>query len=600
MKRLFPTCLRARTAALATLLAAPAAAWPQTGGVNVFHGPPGATGDVTTYDETSGLPQAQVPELAGVRLLPIDFNGRTATDELVAGRPRWRDDVPGASRIVLPAGLGGLYRYERHEAGGSRTFGFLFVDAQGAPHPLAEIAGGGPLFDQDPYLARVAIDRDGAAILAATKAEAGGNVLEIELATGVVRDRTSNVPPLSFRAQSLALGEGWGVAVCTRAVLRFARQPGARVQRVPLAPGDPSWFAGEVVLSPGGLRAATIAGAGPAQAHAWVFGPGGAALRASDAPAELSGAGYLPDATGGPFMAVSDDGDLCAWRREGVAREAFLRRASAGPAPVQVTSDDYYIDTLDEVGVLGIFQQALVMAVGEQNPAPGEAIEKADLYQVTLDAGGQPGFVNVTLTSGDATPPFLEPGTLQPSVLRLVPEAAGYLLFNEMSGGTGELLRVQPALPGVSLLLADVADVGFVEGIGNEIVAAVERSNGLEPWQIVRMPRDLSSAPTLLVDGDEDTGFLSPVVRDDGWLAWHRVVAMSGEWIERVALATGVVETFPVNGAQYGPVLGLTPAGSLAFTIGVQGARHVVWPFDPLPPVLLRTPPGPGHAVPGR
>src|SRR5688500_14934865 len=116
-------------AAISFVLLAPTLA--RAGGVAVFEGPPGGVGSVVVYDEQAGAPIASDPALAGVRLLSIDFPGRTELEALLPTRPRHRADVPGASRLALPNGQGSLYRFERASSAGGAVFGFLHVGRDG-------------------------------------------------------------------------------------------------------------------------------------------------------------------------------------------------------------------------------------------------------------------------------------------------------------------------------------------------------------------------------------------------------------------------------------------------------------------------------------
>ena len=111
--------------AAALLSAAPlvaAAPQNQPGTVAIYSRTTLNRGDVRVFDEATGWTLATPPELKGIQILPIDFVGRTEMLEFMSDRPRYRADVPSASRLVLPRAQGSLYRYSRDTAEG-RVFG---------------------------------------------------------------------------------------------------------------------------------------------------------------------------------------------------------------------------------------------------------------------------------------------------------------------------------------------------------------------------------------------------------------------------------------------------------------------------------------------
>ena len=63
----------------------------------------------------------------------------------------------------------------------------------------------------------------------------------------------------------------------------------------------------------------------------FVFERVGDGIQVTNDPSELSGAGFLPESSAGPYLALSEDGSVAAWRCEGVTREAFVQ---AVPEPV--------------------------------------------------------------------------------------------------------------------------------------------------------------------------------------------------------------------------------------------------------------------------
>lgn len=588
----------------ATTALAPFAASAPQDRIELFADLAGPGGALVALSETSGAAAPAPFKLAELAFLPIDFQGREEVHALLPTSPRYLDDVPGASRIALPGVGGMLYRYARVAEDGSLRFGFLRVAPDGALAPVAEVEGSGGSGADDPYWPRVAIAPDGRTLLAATRQAAGGDVLEIDLVDRGVIDRTTNLPPLVWKVGGLAFGDGFGVAVSNRGLFRFDSAPDARAQRVALGSPAPNWYSGELVTSPNRAWVATTAGASELAAHVFVLAKTGLARRVTEAAAHLSGAGFLPDALGGPFLAVTDDGGAAAWRVEGATREVFLGKVTPPPGqhPVQVSSDLYFTDTLDEVvTVLAAQVGKFLFAVGARGT--GGAIENADVFLVTLDATGAPVFENVTRTSGDLQPPFLQTPELAPAFVRALPEAGGLLVWDEQSHGTGRLLKVLPDQPGLHVLLDDVKSIDFAAPVGDELaLSVVRRFANNDPRQLLRVPRDLSTAPVELASTNLDVAYLYPVTRGDGWLAFLARPEFGPESVQRIDVFGGELETLPLGTSDYGEVLGLSPAGALLVSkqVSPSSTRFFTWPFDAALPIELAAPQVAGHFVPGR
>lgn len=575
-------------------------------GFALFQGPPGGNGIVVLRSERDGSLQGMPAGLVGARLLPIDVHGRSGLDRLLPGRPRVIDDLPGgASRLMLPDDGGALYRFERSESTGGRIFGFAHIDRLGRVRTFAERAGSGPQRDSDPYLSRVGLAPDGGALLVGTTRAAGGNALEIDLVSGSITDRTAALAPLDIVAEGLALNADWGVVGTRGGIYRFDRQPGAQVQSVPLDPATPpSWYAGEVVLSPNGAWAITGAGMAQGSAFAYVFGRTGSGRRASQVPGPIGPAGFLPEWPAGPFLAVSDDGNRAAWCRDiGLASEAFLAEVKPqGPIEVQLTSNQYFTDTFDEVGTLGFLSaNALTLAVGEAALPEEGGIEALDLFAVRLDAQGGPVFENLTGT-GSPAPPFVAPAEIDPEgwILR-VPEAGRILMLDGQSGGTGRLVTVRPDRAGLEVYLNDVKGIGFVERVGSRLVLGVDRRNGPSDSEILVAPIDLSRPPVTL-HGDLLGGtYEHPVLLPRDRIAFFGVDDLGVRLLHRLDLRTGQHELFPYLAGDIAPTMGLSPKGALVFSIGtaLTPARVVLWPSEGAPRPLPVSP-SPGHLLPSR
>ncbi len=490
----------------------------------VHLGDPARGGELRAFAEGTGDLLAPDSALRGVRLLPIQLNAWLERDAARPDHARQRSDLVGLGRVELPNGLGVLHRFERRLPGGARRFGFLRVDGVGDIHLLAERSGSGAHGADDAYVDRVTIAPDATTFLTCTKPAAGGDVLEVDLVSGIVVDRTPQTPPVNWLPQSLRRGTGWTLAVARDGVWRGGALPGDALAPVAL-PGAPSRYTGEVVLSADGSHAVTTAGSGSALLHAFVLDASGPAVRATRDAQRLAGAGFAPEALHGPFLAVSDDGSHCAWRRLGataqLSNELFLRRtaAPAQQAGTQVTADALVTDTLDEVGVLTLFQpDKLLVAIGEKGGDPGVGIEKVDLFEVSLDPGGAAQLVNRTGSSGDFSAPFLAAPTITPLERRWIPAAQAEVFHDETSGGGGRFVAVRPGVSGVQVLDSDVKEVQFVEVVGARLVVALRRASGNKPYQLVSWPANLMGAPVVHFDAGDDE-LLQPSVGGD-WVAF--------------------------------------------------------------------------------
>jgi hypothetical protein len=554
---------------------------PPAGGVAIFVGPSGGVGDVRFLDENGSARPSGPPELRGIRLLPIELSGRTQLEELLPGRARLRADVPGAARLALPAGAGSLYRYERVEAGGA-VFGYFVVDAEGRPRSVFEMSGTGPGAATDPIPLPVAVDAVGGAILVATTPAAGGDLIEVDLATASAHVRTAAIAPRTFATGGLRLLAGWGVGASAEEVLRFDRQSAAQAAALDFPGGAPALLQGDVVASGDGLMAATLAGAGPSALHVFAFGPSGTAVQVTSASATLSSAGFLPGALGGPYLALSQDGSCAAWRSVEVptptetSREAWIRPVSAPHAEVQVTADANFIETLDEAGQFLFFGAGdLVVMVGERDSALGD-VEGGDFYRVALGAAGQIALTNLSLTSGDTQPPFIG-GTLKSEGgVFQVDGFPGVLMHDDQSSGTGSLRSVNFQTGVLQTLLPSVDTLEAVEIVGSHFALALERTSGAQ--ELLRLPLDLSASATVLASLPGNFSIRPLAPRPDGTLGLLVGPGTGLEWLARVDVPSGASTLLLPTLLPLGPTLATSPQGALATSVDLpSGSVFGLW-----------------------
>ena len=570
--------------------------------IHAIVGSPTQGGEVRTFAEGTGLPLAPPAELRGIRLLPLDFNGRLTSDHLLPQAPKQRADIEGAGRIELPEGKGVLYRYRRSIPGQAELFGFMHIDPAGNVRVLGERIGSGQLATEDPYLGRVALGPDGERFLAMTTRAAGGDLFEVVIQSGESINRSAGLPALDFRPQSARLLGDWCLVVARQGTFRWTAGAGDQLSAVFLE-GNPTFHSGELVLSQDHSQGLLTAGANSSSLHAWVVAKTGDGRRASSVPGPMSNAGYLPEATHGPFLAVANDGVLCAWRMEGAgSREVFARRstAPANQSAALITGNNNFTDTLDEAGVLNMAQiGSLVMAVGEVGTDPGVGIEKADFFEVTLNDQGVSTIRNITGTSGQSAPPFLSIPSMTPLLMRWLPGTQSYVMYDEQSGGTGRLVELDLVGSGVRLLKDDIKEVFFIEQAGNALLVSVRLSTGSKPHQLLRFPSDLSSPPSVVLDTG-DSALLHPVVDATGWIAFKEVPDVGQQRLWSLGTNPQALSSFPLLVDSFGPVLAWSPNGDLAFSFDLNGLRSfAAWPRASAP-YRLRAVNTAGAVLPGR
>ncbi|HEX6885030.1 MAG TPA: hypothetical protein VF530_16765 [Planctomycetota bacterium] len=575
--------------------------------VTVFRGPSGGVGNVWT--RPAGQAATRPPQLQGIQLLPVDVASRAAFTQFQPGETRLETDVPGASRLVLPQGQGSLYRYRRSHAGGT-DFGYFVVRASGVAQPLATFPGAGPSGNGDPIPNPVAVARDGGALLVATTLAAGGDLFEIELATGSVRALSAGLPPLDVLPRGVALLSDWGAAVTTRGVFRFVRG-GGQALIVPLHPrarpgalgGNPAapvgvtltHFGNGLVGSADGSTMAVIAGTSPSLMHVFTFRLGGPAICVNDVPAAITDPGFGTEA--GPTLALSPEGGRAAWKTiDPVSGEIFSRLVPSQPTPpeVQLTADAHFTDTLNDTGVIAFFDRdSVMMIVGEPNGAGG--IEKGDLYRVTFPlGGGQPAFSNLSNTSGDAVAPFDFKGELETSDgIFQIPGQTGSVYFVDGSSGQGEVYRLNGATGQVALVRSGVAQLDFIERAGSSFVLGILHDAPAQR-ELLRIPFDHAQPTSTLGLFTSTTLFPTHAGNPAGIFAGTFTTG-GARRIFQIDLGSGTGHTLP-DVLPFGPVLGFDGNGAVLTSFSLAGASFAfswvpgggeLYPAMPLGSIVL-------------
>jgi hypothetical protein len=272
-----------------------------------------------------------------------------------------------------------------------------------------------------------------------------------------------------------------------------------------------------------------------------------------------------------------------------------------GVAPDQITASPDFGDTLDEVGLFHFLPTgALIVGIGERAQPSGVGLEKVDLFQVTPPAGaGSPTILNLTLSSGSASPPFTNAPTIEAQRITLLPDESAVLLYDD-SGSSGPLLAAVPGQAGPITVLSNLKSLDLLEIVGRRILIAARTANGAQDEQLYRGPTSLGSPPVLIASHPAGTQYLHPTPRRDGWTSFV-TADLSGQVLSRVQLLNGVLQVYPGAPTVFGTSFGHSALGSLVFSLGSSGspAAFLTWPLGGGPSVMLQAPNAPGFVLPG-
>lgn len=555
----------------------------------IFQGEPGGVGDVVLIPDGLARPAG----LRGIRLLPIDCVGRTRSTILLPEHACLVEDVPGASRLLLPGGGGSLYRFARTTSWGLR-FG-LFRVREGRAETVLELPGAGTDQAIDPLRPGLAVSSDGQGLLVATTSLAGGDLIEVDLSGVTTCLRTGDLAPRHYGLDGLALLPDWGFALSATGPLRFGRAHGARIETLS-TPDACGWFGEDVVASRDGSTVAFLAGHSPDEAHVYVCRSTGPIVRVTTAPDRLAGAGFLPGALHGPNLALSTDGSRVAWTSlTDDSRECWV--AAVGAAPEHLTADERFDDTLNDAGVISFFDpDSLVILVGE-----GQDIGEGDLYRVDLDGLA---IENLTGTSGILQPPHDYGTVVAVDGVHELPGRAGWLLLDsrdndDTSGDNpGRLLRV--GVDGtVRVLLEDVETLERVERAGSFVAAVVGRSHGVDvPGE------DSQNVVQFALEGDTVERLVVPlgtrITRLLGSRGHDQVAVIAshdgGEWLGQVRMPSTSGLVVSNRFLHFGPTLAHDLAGNVYASLRAPPRNtFFVWTGQAATP--LHT--GPGFVLPG-
>ena len=535
-----------------------------------------------------------------VELLPLDVTGRAEPTDDAPGAARRRPVGPNAHALELPGGTGSLYRLRRR-SGASESEGLLFVPTDGIPRIAVELPA--QPAGADTFAPTVAVSADGRRVLVATTPAAGGDLIDVDLATGARRNRTGLTPPLDVAEASMFLGDGLAFAVTPDGVWRFDPAGPSQATLVGTLGAPPALWTRHAAISANRRHGVALAGASAAELVPYVFGVAGPAAPAATAPTAASGAGYAPDSTFGPFLAITDDGETVGWRAETTpagavepVHDVFVARAAQGAPPNSPSGDLLLLDTLNEIGrVLSVRIGAIAYFAGEPNDPSEGGLESAELFEATVNAAGVVDRLrNVTGTSGQVTPPFLSPtaiGTLTPLRVDVIAPAAALVFDDEVDDDEASDL----VGGGIHTVLPGVRETLWVEsvGAGGAWCAGVELDTANREFAVVGAPS--AGAQAAVLDMGTPSTRYAPMATDrrSGRVAVLRTDVGQDRALvvrPRLSSATTAAQTAPFL---VGPMDFVGPHG-LAFTqssdpLGADG-RQRIWYDDTGATVELQAP----------
>lgn len=507
---------------------------------------------------------------APLEFLSVELPGYALADGLRADLPRLADALDPAPHVRLPV-EGSLYRVR--SAGSTHL---LMVRTDGSLQSLFSAVDNGP---EAAILPGLAVSRSGDHVLIATSLAAGGNALVIELTpTGNTIDLTLTLPPLTISATSMRLGSdtAWFLAdgALYRATLGVPPPAGetAAVVPVTLAPGET--LQEETVASGNGQVLAVLSEDALGDRTIHLAGATGPADALSAAPAAYD----LPDyhSPVGPFVVLSEDGSQIAWRQTLLLKkEVFTRPTGLGGPLSQLTGDALFIDTIDNVGILG-FQgnDVLLFAAGEANAG---AIGSADFFRVDLGLGTEP--VNITKTSGQSNAPFTAKGTLDVVGVMTDPTATALLVAIDPDNGDHGLLRlpIDGLSPGVEFMNGLLFAPQVIPA-GSHVLLFSQPDLPSFPRRVHRL--SATGQLTLLADVPDAAALVLDRFAVDRTGNQAAFVASAGPGLELpglVDLATPSLSAAWLTILGVSPRVAFTPTGRLAAGVGFGGLGPYAW-----------------------
>ncbi|MEM7517436.1 MAG: hypothetical protein AAF368_11010, partial [Planctomycetota bacterium] len=355
------------------------------------------------------------------------------------------------------------------------------------------------------------------------------------------------------------------------------------------------WYQGDLVFSLNGHYAVTVAGDSSLTSHLWHFGRQGVLTRVSDRPMPISGGGFLPESRNGPYLAVSDDGRLAAWRSETEQRELYLARVTRSPQVARevehVTRQALFDETLDEIGLTRFYlPDRLSFAAGARDYIHA-GLDRTDVFSASLSDVGDLDIRNVSLTSGERQPPFIEYGTLEPERTIWIPSARKLFVYDDEENDS--IYAIRPGGLRAKLVLRGVRALDLLAPTADGVLLGVRRTSSAGAGsQLFRVDSQLEQPPVLVMEGvSAELDFSRAAARRDGWVSFV-TTAESSQTLSRVDMSSGMIEDIAVTfSSNFGPAIGYTASGAAIFSLSGSGTTATfLWPVEGGPMVQFANP----------
>lgn len=524
-----------------------------------------ATGASTTQVTVSAVTlgtknPTPTPLLSGLTLLPMDLAQRSTLERLGPKFARVVDVGAGITALELPgAAAVRVFHYRRT---GTPKFGFFSITSGGTVRVLIEATGVGGSSSLDPFDSIVAAAPDGKTIaIAARKYNQGidglGDCWLVRadgplFPNGTAAVELTGATDVDVGPHSMTFKGAWLYASFGDALVRAPADGSGAFAVVPIpASGTTAQpeLVDEFVVSGDGSTLAFLAGKDEQNVDLYVVDANGTVTNLTNAPAAIQPPMYLPEETGGPLLALSDDGSLIALDRElANGHEFYVRATQPGAVELHVTSDANFEHSIDTVsGVLfGTARARFFARAG--NVA-------ADLYQVDLGTP-VPTLTNVSQTSGVSVPFFPNAGQINATTTWALGTEQMFVNDQVATGGALDLWRVDGA------------------GVANVVAA------GLTTKPRVTPPAGVSSHFLVRADAPTQTslwfsmptpGLFKPV------LTLPPSMPLAAVAVNRAGTRVGVAAEFPVGVRWVALVHPLTQQTTLVGGSSIAGAHDLTF-----------------------
>jgi hypothetical protein len=242
-----------------------------------------------------------------------------------------------------------------------------------------------------------------------------------------------------------------------------------------------------------------------------------------------------------------------------------------------------------------------VFVAGEFSPDPLFPLEGADVYLVDIQAGGT--LSNLSLTSGQAAPPFLEKGTLSIGEAVLDPRGERMLLRIDPDDGDYGLYAVSLVAPfDAGPLMTGLLEEPRMESVGDDmLIFSVPEAPGPAAQIHLLPPVGDPGGLMLLASAPFPVAFDRYTSHRDGLLAaFVGSISPSLTYALEVNTVTRSLHVVWAQARHLAPTLAFSPLGQLI--VGFAGPSATTGPYlwasfpQPMQPIVL--PIAPSHGFP--